>query len=76
MEIQATTVINWIDANLPPLSWSVIKVCNMDVLMSNMVKPSAIDDSTKFNKEIISALHSFIKKKYDQELPFHQNGLT
>lgn len=70
MNIEAIKVIGWIEKNLPPLSWSLIKVHNMKTFISNDVQPLKITQDTKFNQEIIQTLKAFIRKKYSAELPF------
>lgn len=70
MNIEAIKVIEWIEKNLPPLSWSLIKVHNMQTFISNDVQPLKITQDTKFNQEIIQTLKTFIRKKYSAKLPF------
>jgi hypothetical protein len=69
METPAKNVINWVNENLPPLSWQIIAMQNMKVLAKHKIFPSRIEDSTKFNAEILASINSFIKDRYQKELP-------
>jgi hypothetical protein len=69
METPAKQVIAWVNENLPPLSWQIITVQNMNVFMKNKVLPTQITDSTRFNSEILSSINVSIRDRYKKELP-------
>ena len=69
MEIQAIKVIEWIDNNLPPLSWRIISMKIFKLLFQHKIYASKIDESTYFNVEIIEALSDIIKQDYGKEMP-------
>ena len=69
MQVKAQTVIQWMDANLPPLSWRVIAVTQIKLFMDHNIATTKIDASTYFNDEILAALKAQIKKDYKKDLP-------
>lgn len=69
LETSANQVINWVNDNLPPLSWRIITMENMKVMSKNKIYPSKIDDTTKFNEEVMAGLTRSIKERYQKELP-------
>ena len=69
MNVKANTVIQWVDANCPALSWRILAMKQMKFLMSHKVFPARIDDSTLFNEEIMKVMKEAIKKDYGKELP-------
>jgi len=69
MDVKSTVVIDWVNQNLPPLSWQIIVMKLMKVLMTNGIRPARIDDSVNFNDEITSAIRDYIKENYQKDLP-------
>lgn len=69
MQVKAETIINWIDQNLPPLSWRIIVMKQMKLLLKYKISPTKIDGNTYFNAEIIDALRQLIKNEYDKDMP-------
>jgi len=64
METPANQVINWVNENLPPLSWRIITMENMKVMSKNKIYPSKIDDATRFNDEVMAGINTSIKLRY------------
>jgi hypothetical protein len=71
MEAPANQVINWVNENLPPLSWRIITMENMKIMSRNKVFPSKIDNTTRFNDEIMAGIMGSIRQRYQKELPSH-----
>lgn len=69
MQAKAETVISWIDANLPPLSWRLIAIKNMKLFVDHNVSSTKIESSTYFNQEILAALKAQVKQDYNKDLP-------
>ena len=69
MQVKAETIINWMDANLPPLSWRIIVMKQMKLLLKHKISPAKIDGSTYFNDEIIETLRKVVKDDYGKEMP-------
>lgn len=74
METPAIQVIDWVNENLPPLSWRIISMENMKVMSKNKVYPSKIDATTTFNEEILLGINNSIRERYQKELPNHFTG--
>ena len=70
MEVRAKTVVDWVNQNLPPLSWKIIVMQNMKLFIKHKVAPSTFDDETVLNAEIIHSINMSIKERYKKELPF------
>jgi hypothetical protein len=69
MDVQAEKVVNWIDSNLPPLSWRIIAMKQIKLLISNKISPAKIDDKTYFNEVIMNAIRESVKNDYGKDLP-------
>lgn len=69
MSAKAKTILDWIDKELPPLSWGVISIKLMKTFMKNGISPRNIDDSVMFNDEIIEEIKVLVKTTYNKELP-------
>lgn len=69
MQVKAEIVINWIDQNLPPLSWRIIVMKQMKLLLKHRISPAKIDSTTFFNEEIIETLRKAVKDDYNKEMP-------
>ena len=69
MKVQSTNVINWVDDNLPPLSWRIAVMKLMKLLMTNGIRPAQIDDTVYFNQEIMTAIREYIKETYNKDMP-------
>jgi len=69
MHTKAEVIINWVDANLPPLSWRIIAMKQMKLLLKHKISPASINAETRFNEEIIEAIRQMIKADYSKELP-------
>jgi hypothetical protein len=69
MSVNAEKVIQWMDLNLPPLSWRIIVMKQMKLLLKHKISPTAIDKNTIFNQEIMSVLKQVVKDDYGKDLP-------
>ena len=69
MQTKAEVIINWVDANLPPLSWRIIAMKQMKLFLKHKISPASINAETRFNEEIIEAIRQLIKADYSKELP-------
>ncbi len=69
MNVQSTMVINWVDDNLPPLSWRITVMKLMKLLMTNGIRPAQIDDTVYFNQKIMTAIREYIKETYNKDMP-------
>jgi hypothetical protein len=67
--VRAKAIIDWVDANLPPLSWQVIIMHNMKVFIKNNIVPSKFDDQTVLSDDIVKSISLSIKERYKKELP-------
>jgi hypothetical protein len=70
MEVRAKTLVDWVNNNLPPLSWQIIVMQNMKVFTKHKVAPSKFNDETMLNAEIIHSINLCIIDRYKKELPF------
>ncbi|PIB35964.1 hypothetical protein BFP72_11440 [Reichenbachiella sp. 5M10] len=70
MERRASEVIFWIEGNLPPLSWSLIKVHNIKVFLANGIRPTKIEGDTVFNQAVLDELKAFVQAKYSKVMPY------
>jgi hypothetical protein len=61
--------MNWVDENLPPLSWQIIVMQNMKVFVKHKVTPSKFDDQTMLSADIVQSINLSIKDRYKKELP-------
>jgi hypothetical protein len=69
MQTKAQVVINWVDLNLPPLSWRIIAMKQMKLFLKHKISPASINGETYFNEEIIEAIRLLVKTDYCKELP-------
>lgn len=69
MEVRAKAIIDWVDENLPPLSWQIIVMQNMKVFVKHKIAPSKFDDKTMLNADIVESINLSIKERYQKELP-------
>ncbi len=69
MHTKAEVIINWVDNNLPPLSWRIIAMKQMKLFLKHKISPASINSETRFNEEIIEAIRQVIKADYSKELP-------
>jgi hypothetical protein len=69
MNIKAETVIQWMDLNLPPLSWRIIVMKQMKLLLKHKISPASIGSNTYFNTEIMTVLRQVVKDDYGKDLP-------
>ena len=69
MSANAEKVIQWIDGNLPPLSWRIIVMKQMKVLLKHKISPANIDKTTIFNQEVMSVLKQVVKDEYGKDMP-------
>jgi hypothetical protein len=69
MEMRAKVVVDWVNDNLPPLSWKIIIMQNMKLFIKHKVPPSKFDDETVLHAEIIHSISQCIKERYNKELP-------
>jgi hypothetical protein len=70
MEVHAKKLVEWVNQNLPPLSWQIIVMQNMKVFTKYKVAPSKFNDETILNADIINSINLCIKERYKKELPF------
>jgi hypothetical protein len=70
MDVKAKSVVEWVESNLPPLSWQIIVMQNMKVFLKHKISPSKFTDSTLLNPEIVRSINQSIKERYQRELPF------
>ena len=61
--------MDWVDENLPPLSWQIIVMQNMKVFIRNKITPSKFDDKTMLNADVVRSINLSIKERYQKELP-------
>jgi len=69
VEVRAKAIVDWVDANLPPLSWQIIIMHNMKVFVKNKIAPSKFDDQTMLSADIVKSISLSIKERYKKELP-------
>ena len=69
MEVRAKDIIDWVDENLPPLSWQIIVMQNMKVFIKNKITPSKFDDQTTLSQDVVQSINLCIKERYQKELP-------
>ena len=69
MAVKASIIINWVDTNLPPLTWRIVVMKQMKLLMTHKIFPAKIDEHTLFNDEIILGIRETLKKDYNKDLP-------
>lgn len=69
MQIKAEKVIQWVDLNLPPLSWRIIVMKQMKLLLKHKISPASINGTTYFNNEIMDSLKQHIKETYGKDMP-------
>jgi hypothetical protein len=69
MQTKAQVIINWVDLNLPPLSWRIIAMKQMKLFLKHKISPASINSETCFNEEIIEAIRLVVKTDYSKELP-------
>ena len=69
MEVRAKAIINWVEENLPPLSWQIIVMQNMKIFVKHKVTPSKFDDKTMLNADVVRSISLSIKERYQKELP-------
>lgn len=70
MDVPAKVIVDWVNQNLPPLSWQIIVMQNMKVFIKHNVTPSKFTDETVLNPEIVRTISLSIKERYQKELPF------
>jgi hypothetical protein len=70
VQVKARAIMDWVDENLPPLSWQIIVMQNMKTFMKHKVAPSKFDDETLLNAEVVNSINLSIKERYKKELPF------
>lgn len=69
MEVKAAPIVHWIQSNVPPLTWTTIKLKYMSVFVEAKISPSKIDDTTTFNSQLIGCINQTLKDKFDKQLP-------
>jgi hypothetical protein len=69
VEVRAKAIMNWVDENLPPLSWQIIVMQNMKVFVKHKITPSKFDDQTMLSADIVQSINLSIKDRYKKELP-------
>jgi hypothetical protein len=69
VEVRAKDIIDWVDENLPPLSWQIIVMQNMKVFIKNKITPSKFDDQTTLSQDVVQSINLCIKERYQKELP-------
>jgi hypothetical protein len=70
MQVKAKSVVDWVEENLPPLSWQIIVMQNMKLFIKHKTPPSKFDETTLLNVEVIQGISNTIKERYKKELPF------
>lgn len=71
MEAKAIPIVRWIQNNVPPLTWTTIKLKYMTVFLDAKISPSKIDDSTIFNSQLIGCINQTLREKFNKELPLY-----
>jgi hypothetical protein len=61
--------MDWVEQNLPPLSWQIIVMHNMKVFVAHKVAPSKFDEHTLLNADVVRSIGLSIKERYQKELP-------
>jgi hypothetical protein len=69
MEVRAKLVVEWVEQNLPPLSWQIIVMQNMKIFLKHKVSPSKFTDNTLLHVEIVESINNSIRERYQKELP-------
>jgi len=69
VEVRAKAIIDWVNENLPPLSWQIIVMQNMKVFIKHKITPSKFDDKTMLNAEVVRSINLSIKDRYQKQLP-------
>jgi hypothetical protein len=69
VEVAAKEIVDWVEQNLPPLSWQIIVMQNMKVFMKHKVTPSKFNDTTMLNADVVRSIGLLIKERYNKELP-------
>jgi len=69
VEVRAKAIVEWVEANLPPLSWQIIVMQNMRMFIKHKVTPSKFDDKTMLSADVVQSINLVIKERYKKELP-------
>jgi hypothetical protein len=69
VEVRAKAIVNWVEENLPPLSWQIIVMQNMKVFLKHKVAPSKFDEQTMLNADVVLSIKLLIKERYQKDLP-------
>lgn len=69
MQGKAAPIVEWITQNVPPLTWTTIKLKHMNLFVEAKISPSKIDDQTIFNADIINCINDSLREKFGKEIP-------
>jgi hypothetical protein len=69
MQVRAKAIVNWVEHNLPPLSWQIIVMQNMKMFIKHKLQPSKFDEATFLNVEVVQSIGACIRERYNKELP-------
>ena len=62
-------VLDWVNHELPPLSWSVISLKMIKTFLSSGISPRKIDESTVFDDHIMSEMRNVVDQIYHKSIP-------
>ena len=74
MEGKAVPIVDWIKSNVPPLTWTIIKLKYLDVFMDAKIAPSKIDETTIFNDKMIQCINETLEEKFNKRIPTSLTG--
>ena len=72
MPVKGKRIVEWVEKELPPLSWGVISMKMMKGFMAESISPRNIDETTTFSDNLTLDLKKMIAEQYKKELPAFQ----
>jgi len=69
MPISAIKITEWVEKELPPLSWGVLSMKLMRSFMAAGISPRNITSETQFHDELVAELRQLIRENYKKDMP-------
>jgi hypothetical protein len=67
--VKATRVIEWINREMPPLTWNIVSIKIMKTLVQQGISARNINDDTVFNETVVNEINRILKETYKKEMP-------
>lgn len=69
MPVKGKKIVDWMQKELPPLSWEFVSVKLMKGFIAEGISPRAVTETTIFSDNLVKDIKQKISEEYKKDLP-------